>query len=141
MSLITSTYLNKSTEFYTVFPIIDDKEEGLSLEPLFDFSGTRIGTIVISKNFDLVNEDYRKKFLTNVLIKLGQLSLVLIIALLIYNVWLMRPLHKIKTALTNYFQGKDEALNDMVIGKDREIENLARILKKVCELSKNKDKT
>ncbi|MES2287951.1 MAG: cache domain-containing protein, partial [Bacteroidota bacterium] len=89
MSLMTSTYLNKSTEFYTVFPIVDGKEEGLSLEPLFDFSGAKIGTIVISKNFDKLNAQYQDKFAKNVLIKLMQLLLVLMISIFVYNAWLM----------------------------------------------------
>ncbi|MES2253262.1 MAG: cache domain-containing protein, partial [Pseudomonadota bacterium] len=89
MSLMTSTYLSKSTEFYTVFPIVDGKEEGVALEPLFDFSGAKIGVIVISKNFDKINAQYQDKFAKNIIIKLIQLLLVLMISIFVYNAWLM----------------------------------------------------
>lgn len=141
MSLMTSTYLNKGTEFYTVFPIVNGKEEGVSIEPLFDFSGAKIGTIVISKNFDKLNAEYQAKFSTNVMIKLLQLSLVLLISVFIYNVWLMTPLHKISTILQNRLNGQHDSFDEFT-KKDNEIGKLARVLRKLCEASEDsvKDK-
>ncbi len=141
MSLMTSTYLNKGTEFYTVFPIVNGKEEGVSIEPLFDFSGAKIGTIVISKNFDKLNAEYQAKFSTNVMIKLLQLSLVLLISVFIYNVWLMTPLHKISTILQNRLNGQHDSFDEFS-KKDNEIGKLARVLRKLCEASEDsvKDK-
>ena len=136
MSLMTSTYLNKGTEFYTLFPIVNGKEEGISIEPLFDFSGVKIGTIVISQNFAKLNAEYQSKFAANVIIKLFQLLLVLLISVLIYNVWLMVPLHKISTILQNRLNGKKDTFED-VAKKQNELGKLVRVLQKLCEASEN----
>ncbi|MES2608137.1 MAG: cache domain-containing protein [Pseudomonadota bacterium] len=147
ISLMTSTYLSKGTEFYTVFPIVNGKEEGIAIEPLFDFSGAKIGTIVVSKSFDKLNAQYQSIFATNVIIKLMQILLVFVISVITYNVFLMIPLHTIVTIIQNNLNGKNETFEEFT-KNDNEIGRLARVLKKLCEISvdhvkdknKNKDK-
>ena len=134
MSLMTSTYLNKSNEFYTIFPILDGKEEGLSLEPLFDFSGAKIGTIIIVKNFDKLNEQYQAKFIKNIIIKLFQLLLIIIISIFVYNVWLMIPLHRISVICQNILNGKKDTFDEFK-DKKNEIGKLAGVLTKLFGIS------
>lgn len=136
MSIVTSRYLNKGTVFYTVYPKVNGKEEGLAIEPLFDFSGAKIGAIVISKNFDKLNAQYKNKFKANVAIKLFQVLLVSIISVLIYNVWLMMPLYKMSTVLKNRLNGQHDTFDELT-KKKNEIGSLARVLQKLCESSEN----
>lgn len=134
LSLVKSDHLAKAAQFYTVFKTLNSKEYGMSLEPLFDFSGSKIGVIVIIKNFDAMTAKYYSQFYKEILIKLILLVLVFIFSVYAYNRFLMFPLTEVNIACKNLLSGKTDAF-DHLVNQENEIGELASSLK---ELSKNK---
>lgn len=68
-----------------------------------------------------------------------QLSLVLLISVFIYNVWLMTPLHKIYIILQNPLNGQHGSFDEFT-KKDNEIGKLGCVLKRLCEASEDSTK-
>lgn len=143
MSMMTSTYLNKSTEFYTAFPVIDGVEQGLALGPLFDFSGTKIGTIIINKTFEKLNTTYRVKFINEIIINIIEIILMALISIILYNTMLIYPLSRISAIYRDIINGRKETFQEFT-SMPNEIGGLAQILTKLCEgftnAPKDKDK-
>ncbi|NBT86115.1 MAG: hypothetical protein EBT45_06430 [Alphaproteobacteria bacterium] len=132
MSMLTATYLNKSTEFYTTLPIIDGAEQGLALGPLFDFSGTKIGAIIINKTFEKLNAMYRAKFVNEVIINIIEIILIAFISIVIYNVMLIFPLSKISAICRDIADGKKGTFQKFTQAPN-EIGMLAQVLEKLFE--------
>lgn len=138
-SLIVSSHLAKAAQFYTVFQTLNSKEYGISLEPLFDFSGAKIGVIVIIKNFDELNAKYYSKFYKEILIKSILFVIILLISIYTYNAFLIIPLAEISLACKSRLNGKADGF-DHLIKRTNEIGQLARSLQELTTIKPAKKK-